>query len=109
MISWLYPFTLRLLQTKPYVPKKRLDTLKAPYSSRTDVLLSKKVQLIDIWYKYNHKVWHLTACKILVSLSFLKQNDVRLMLPTLIQRYDKNHFTFKRLTEILQAVRGHIL
>ena len=39
-----------------------------------------------------------------------------LMLPTLIQRFDKNHFSFdlliefknKRLTEILQGVRCHI-
>ena len=26
-------------------------------------------------YKYNHKMWHLTACQISVSLSFLKGND----------------------------------
>ena len=55
-------------------------------------------------------MWHLTACKIYVCLSFLKWNDFlsylwinvemifyrisELMLPTLIQRYDKNHFIF---------------
>ena len=62
-------------------------------------------------------MWHLTACKISVSLSFLKLNDFyrtsELMLPTLIQRYNKNLFVFDpvqmRLTEILQAVRCHIL
>ena len=41
---------------------------------------------------------HLTACKISVSLSFLKWNDFyrifELMLPILIQRYDKTHFIF---------------
>ena len=64
-------------------------------------------------------MWHLTACKISVSLSFL--NGIKnamiflpiseLMLATLIERYDKKsfHFKSKRLTEILQAVRCHIL
>ena len=28
-----------------------------------------------IWYLYNHKMWHLTACKISVTFSFLKWND----------------------------------
>ena len=35
-----------------------------------------------------------------------------LILATLVQRYDKKkifHFMNERLTEILQAVRGHIL
>ena len=64
-------------------------------------------------------MWHLTASKISVSLSFFEQikNEMifncvsELMLPTLIQRYDKQSFHFKndRLTEILQAVRCHIL
>ena len=48
-------------------------------------------------------MWHLTACKISVSLSFLNwiknvMNFYRiseLLLPTLIQRYDKNSFHFK--------------
>ena len=43
-------------------------------------------------------MWPLTACKISVSLSFLKWNDFcrisELMLPKLIQRYDKNNFSF---------------
>ena len=61
----------------------------------------------------------LTACKISVSLSFLnwiKKEMIfyrisELILPTLIQRYDKKsfHFKNKRLTEILQALRHHIL
>ena len=57
-------------------------------------------------------MWHLSACKISVSLSFIKmkynmhygdQNEIiyrisELMLPTLIQRYDKkNHFIFDPL------------
>ena len=64
-------------------------------------------------------MWHVTACKIPVSLSFFELNqnwnDIygisELMLATLIQRYDKKsfHFKDKRLTEILQAVRCHIL
>ena len=62
-------------------------------------------------------MWHLTAYKISVSLSFLKWNIFyrisELMLPTMIQRYDKKiifiQFKIERLTEILQAVRCHIL
>ena len=66
-------------------------------------------------------MWHLTACKISVSLSFLNwiKNEMifffyrvsELMLQTLIQRHDKKksfHFKNERLTEILQAVRCHI-
>ena len=63
-------------------------------------------------------MWRLTAGKISVSLSFLNwiKNEMvfdrisELMLPTLIQRYDKKafHFKNKRLTEVLQAVRCHI-
>ena len=65
-------------------------------------------------------MWHLTACKISVCLSFLNRikNEMifygisELILPTLIQRYDKKSFHFwsnsqfknERLTEILQAV-----
>ena len=54
-------------------------------------------------------MWHLTACKIIVNLSFLNwiKNEMsfyrisELMLATLIQRYDKKSFHFKneRLTE----------
>ena len=79
-------------------------------------------------------MWHLTACKISVNLSFLNwiKNEMdfyfffliflflfffnlisELMLPTLIQRYDKNYFIFQfknaRLSDFLQAVRCHIL
>ena len=64
-------------------------------------------------------MWHLTACKFSVSLSFLNwiKNEMifyrisELMLATLIQRYDKNSFHFKneRLTEILQADKCRIL
>ena len=63
-------------------------------------------------------MWHVTACKISVSLSSLNwiKNEMifivsELMLATLIQRYDKKSFHFKneRLTEILQAVMCHIL
>ena len=51
---------------------------------------------------WHFMMWHLTACKISVSLSFFeldkKWNDFyrisELMLPTLIQRHDKNHFIF---------------
>ena len=47
-------------------------------------------------------MWHLTACKISVSLWFLNwiKNEMifyhtsELMLATLIQRYEKTHFTF---------------
>ena len=64
-------------------------------------------------------MWHLTACKISVRLSFLNwiKNEMifivslpatfyRILSATLIQRYDKKSFHFKnqRLTEILQAV-----
>ena len=64
-------------------------------------------------------MWHLTACKISVNLMFLnwiKNEKIfygisELMLATLIQKYDKKSFHFKngRPTEILQAVRCHIL
>ena len=48
-------------------------------------------------------MWHLTACKISVSLTFLKwiKNEMNfyhiseLMLATLIQRYDRKSFHFK--------------
>ena len=62
---------------------------------------------------------HLTACKILISLlllNWIKNENFffivsELMLATLMQRYDRKSFHFKnvRLTEILQAVRCHIL
>ena len=47
-------------------------------------------------------MWHLTACKISVSLSFLNwiKNEIifyrisELMLPTLIQKYDKKSLNF---------------
>ena len=85
-------------------------SLKAPYSSKMDILLSKKGLI------YNHKTWHLAACKISIIPSWNKMIFYHisvLMLPTLIQRYDENHFVFdpvqcERLTEILQAVRCHI-
>ena len=64
-------------------------------------------------------MWHLTACKISVTLSFLNEmifyRICELMLPKLIQRYDKKLFHFfilfknERLIEILQAIRCHIL
>ena len=66
-------------------------------------------------------MWHLTACKISVSLSFFRliKNEMifygiaELMLSTLIQFNDndtiKKSFLEQRLTEILQAVRCHIL
>ena len=50
-------------------------------------------------------MWHLKACKISVSLSFLnglKMNDFLLyfwMLATLIQRYSRNHFIFDPVQE----------
>ena len=63
-------------------------------------------------------MWHLTACKIsvsLVCLNWVKNEKIfyrisELMLATLIQRYDKKSFYFKNeiLTEILQAVKCHI-
>ena len=64
-------------------------------------------------------MWHLTASKI--SVLDLDKNEMifyhisELMLPTLIQRFDKkNHFIFdsfknESLNEILQAVRCHFL
>ena len=66
-------------------------------------------------------MWHLAACKISVSLSFLNwiKNEIifygisELMLAALFQRYDKTSFHFifwsSWLTEILHAVRCHIL
>ena len=63
-------------------------------------------------------MWHLTACKKPVSLSFLKWMIFylisELMLPAFIQINDNDHFILiqlknERLTEILQAVRCHIL
>ena len=68
-------------------------------------------------------MWHLTACKISVGLSFLNwvKNEMlffffffyqisELMLATLIQRCDKKSFHFKneRLTEILQVVNLYV-
>ena len=62
-------------------------------------------------------MWHLAACKISVSLLFLKWNDFLSYLwltVAWIQGYDKKSFHFdpvknERLTEIIQAVRCHIL
>ena len=64
-------------------------------------------------------MWHLTDCKISVSLSFLKWNDFyrisELILWILIQRYSKKIISFliqlknERLSEILMAVKYHIL
>ena len=65
-------------------------------------------------------MWHLTVCKVSVSISFLNwiKNEMiffycisELMLATLIQRYDKKsfHFKNKKFTEVLQAVKCHIL
>ena len=67
-------------------------------------------------------MWHLTSCKTLVSLWFLKWNDFSLYLwinvaniNSEIQQKKKKkkkfliQFKDKRLTEILQAVRCHIL
>ena len=64
-------------------------------------------------------MWHLTACKISVGLSFLNRikNEMifyrisELMLRTLIQRQDKKSFHFKneRLTEILQGQVPHFM
>ena len=65
-------------------------------------------------------MWHLAACKISVSLSFLNwiKNEIffyhisELILATLIHRYDKKksfHFKNEKLTEILQAIRCQIL
>ena len=73
-------------------------------------------------------MWHQTACKISVSVSFFffcffffcflkwSKNEIdfycisELMMATLIQRYDKESFHFKneRLTEILLDIRCHI-
>ena len=68
---------------------------------------------------YDHKMWHLTAFKFqIVSVREMKWGFYRIseiMLPTLIQRYDKKiiscliQFKNERLNEILQAVRCHIL
>ena len=51
-------------------------------------------------------MWHLTACKISVGLSFLikKKNEIFdliivLMLLLLIQRYHNNHFIFDPIQE----------
>ena len=54
-------------------------------------------------------MWYLTALRF-QSVSYFRE----LMLQTLIQRYDKNYFIFYpiqkgEITEILQAVRFHIL
>ena len=47
------------------------SVLKVPYYWKIDILISKK-GLIH-WYMVlcSHKMWHLTACKISLSLSFL--------------------------------------
>ena len=42
--------------------------LKALYSSNIDIFYPRKIYWIDMWY---HKMAHLTACRISVSLSFL--------------------------------------
>ena len=51
-------------------------------------------------------MWHLTACKISVSLLFLNWTKNEMTFYR-IQGYDKKSFHFKneRLTEILQVVR----
>ena len=62
-------------------------------------------------------MWHLTACKISVLEMkwFFFYHISELKLATLIQRYDKKiisylfQFRNERLTEILQAVRCHML
>ena len=93
-------------------------SITASYSSKIDILLSKK-GLINWYMVYDHKMWHLTAFKFqIVSVREMKWGFYRIseiMLPTLIQRYDKKiiscliQFKNERLNEILQAVRCHIL
>ena len=50
------------------------NILKATYASKIDILLSKK-GLINWYLVLINKMWHLTACKIAGSLSFLNWND----------------------------------
>ena len=91
--------------------QSRGQHLKAPYSSKTDILFSKNI----------NKMWHLTPVKFeLVSHSW---NEMifyyisELMLPILMQSYHKKkkiisffiQLKYERLNEILQAVRSHIL
>ena len=83
-----------------------ISVLKAPCSSKIDIFFFQERfnKLCD------HKMWHLTACKISFSLSFLNWNKnemiiwsyLWIMLAILIQRYDNKSFNFKneRLIEI---------
>ena len=81
--------------------------LKAPYSSKHGHFNQERFNKLIKRYKYDHKMWHLAACKKSVSLSILNWikrfssylwinvGDINSeILPTLIQRYDKKSFHF---------------
>ena len=72
--------------------------LKAQYPSEIDFFIIQE-RFNKLTYLYNHKMWHLTACKISVILSFLKWSDFycisELMLQILIHRYNKKIISFQ--------------
>ena len=80
-----------------------IDILLCKKNNNKKTNKPKKQQRFDkLIYSINTIIKHLTACKISVGLSFLNWNVFfyrvpDLMLPPLIQRYDKNHFIFDPL------------
>ena len=78
------------------------DTYKSIVEIKSSILLKNRHFIIQ--ERFNELIYGIntiikySTCKILVSLSFLKRNDFyrifELMLPTLIQKYDKSHFIF---------------
>ena len=73
--------------------------LKAPYSTKIDILLSKKGLIIDICINtiIKYGIWQPVKFQ-LVSRSwnemffFFRISELIIKFSTLIQRYDKNHF-----------------
>ena len=108
------------MQTVFYIKDHFLGKLKAPYSSKIDIFIQERFNklIYSINTIINCGIWQPVKFQ-LVSLSFLNwiKNEIifylisELMLATLSLRYDKKsfHFKNKRLTEILKAVRCHIL
>ena len=97
---------------------KWADPLKAPYSSKIDILIQERFN--KLIYSINTiikcGIWQ--PVKNSVNLYFwnwIKMKQIfyhisELMLASLIQSKDKNHFISRTwLNEILQAVRCHIL
>ena len=50
--------------------EEKKGALMAPYSSKIDIFIRERFNKLIL--KYDHKMWHLTACKISVTVNVLK-------------------------------------